>query len=36
MLWRLIPTRVEFWCGAVDRRHTRIVTFARARTGRTR
>ncbi|MEW1976658.1 MULTISPECIES: pyridoxine 5'-phosphate oxidase C-terminal domain-containing protein [Microbacterium] len=27
MLWRLIPTRVEFWCGAVDRRHTWIVYF---------
>lgn len=27
VLWRLIPTRVEFWNGAVDRRHTRIVYF---------
>lgn len=25
VLWRLQPTRVEFWQGAVDRRHTRIV-----------
>lgn len=24
-LWRLVPTRVEFWQGAVDRDHTRIV-----------
>lgn len=25
VLWRLIPERVEFWQGAPDRRHTRIV-----------
>lgn len=25
VLWRIIPTRVEFWQGAVDRNHTRIV-----------
>lgn len=25
VLWRLVPTRVEFWQGAVDRRHARIV-----------
>ncbi len=24
-LWRLQPTRVEFWQGSTDRRHTRIV-----------
>ncbi|WP_341957753.1 pyridoxamine 5'-phosphate oxidase family protein [Microbacterium sp. LWH13-1.2] len=24
-LWRLIPTRVEFWQGSRDRRHTRVV-----------
>ena len=24
-VWRLQPTRVEFWQGSVDRRHTRIV-----------
>jgi len=24
-LWRLRPTRVEFWQGSTDRRHTRIV-----------
>ncbi|KJL19697.1 Pyridoxine/pyridoxamine 5'-phosphate oxidase [Microbacterium oxydans] len=24
-LWRLVPTRVEFWQGAADRDHTRIV-----------
>lgn len=28
VLWRLVPSRVEFWQGAADRRHTRIV-FAR-------
>lgn len=27
VLWRLAPTRIEFWNGAVDRRHTRIVYF---------
>jgi pyridoxamine 5'-phosphate oxidase len=25
VLWRLRPTRVEFWQGAVDRRHARVV-----------
>lgn len=25
VLWRLVPTRVEFWQGAVDRRHLRII-----------
>lgn len=25
VLWRLVPERVEFWQGARDRRHTRIV-----------
>ncbi|MGF6823330.1 pyridoxamine 5'-phosphate oxidase [Microbacterium sp. ZKA21] len=25
VLWRVVPERVEFWQGAVDRRHTRIV-----------
>ncbi|WP_275090553.1 pyridoxine 5'-phosphate oxidase C-terminal domain-containing protein, partial [Microbacterium sp. K41] len=25
VLWRLQPSRVEFWQGATDRRHTRIV-----------
>ncbi|MBS1675409.1 MAG: pyridoxamine 5'-phosphate oxidase family protein [Actinobacteria bacterium] len=25
VLWRVVPTRVEFWQGAPDRRHTRIV-----------
>lgn len=25
VLWRLVPERVEFWQGALDRRHTRIV-----------
>ena len=25
VLWRLVPSRIEFWNGAVDRRHTRIV-----------
>ena len=25
VLWRVVPTRVEFWQGAVDRDHTRIV-----------
>lgn len=24
-LWRIVPSRVEFWQGASDRRHTRIV-----------
>ncbi|MGJ0388412.1 pyridoxamine 5'-phosphate oxidase family protein [Microbacterium sp. CGR1] len=24
-LWRLIPTRIEFWQGSRDRRHTRVV-----------
>ncbi|PPF77522.1 pyridoxamine 5'-phosphate oxidase [Subtercola sp. Z020] len=24
-LWRIIPTRVEFWQGSPDRRHTRVV-----------
>jgi len=27
VLWRLAPTRIEFWNGAADRRHTRIVYF---------
>lgn len=25
VLWRLIPMRIEFWQGARDRRHTRVV-----------
>lgn len=25
VLWRIIPTRIEFWQGAVDRNHTRVV-----------
>ncbi len=25
MLWRLVPTHVEFWQGSPDRRHTRIM-----------
>lgn len=25
VLWRVVPTRVEFWQGASDRNHTRIV-----------
>jgi len=25
VLWRLAPTSIEFWNGAVDRRHTRIL-----------
>lgn len=25
VLWRLVPSRVEFWQGAADRRHIRIV-----------
>lgn len=25
LLWRLVPDRVEFWQGAVDRRHLRLV-----------
>ncbi|MBN9156156.1 MULTISPECIES: pyridoxine/pyridoxamine 5'-phosphate oxidase [unclassified Microbacterium] len=25
VLWRIVPSRIEFWQGAVDRRHTRIV-----------
>lgn len=25
MLWRVVPDRVEFWQGAPDRRHTRLV-----------
>ena len=24
-VWRVVPTRVEFWQGAADRRHTRLV-----------
>ena len=24
-LWRLVPSRVEFWQGSPDRRHVRIV-----------
>ncbi|NLE78642.1 MAG: pyridoxamine 5'-phosphate oxidase [Rhodococcus sp.] len=24
-LWRVVPTRIEFWQGSVDRRHVRIV-----------
>jgi pyridoxamine 5'-phosphate oxidase len=29
VLWRIEPTRVEFWQGSPDRRHTRIVYTAR-------
>lgn len=25
VLWRIVPTRVEFWQGSRDRRHTRVV-----------
>lgn len=25
VLWRIIPTRIEFWQGSRDRRHTRVV-----------
>ncbi|OZB81037.1 MAG: pyridoxamine 5'-phosphate oxidase [Microbacterium sp. 13-71-7] len=25
VLWRIVPNRIEFWQGATDRRHTRIV-----------
>ncbi|MCE4025866.1 pyridoxamine 5'-phosphate oxidase family protein [Microbacterium sp. Au-Mic1] len=25
VLWRIVPSRIEFWQGATDRRHTRIV-----------
>ena len=25
VLWRIVPSRIEFWQGAEDRRHTRIV-----------
>ncbi len=25
VLWRIIPSRIEFWQGAHDRRHTRVV-----------
>jgi len=25
VLWRIVPSRIEFWQGAADRRHTRIV-----------
>lgn len=25
VLWRIVPTRVEFWQGSADRNHTRIV-----------
>jgi pyridoxamine 5'-phosphate oxidase len=28
VLWRIVPTRVEFWQGSPDRRHTRIVYVA--------
>ena len=31
VLWRIVPTRVEFWQGSPDRRHTRIVYIAKAR-----
>ena len=30
VLWRIVPTRVEFWQGSPDRRHTRIVYIAEA------
>ncbi|UYO96012.1 pyridoxamine 5'-phosphate oxidase family protein [Microbacterium sp. M28] len=32
LLWRLVPDRVEFWQGAVDRRHLRLV-YERTDTG---
>lgn len=32
VLWRIVPTRVEFWQGSTDRRHTRIVYTSRAGT----
>lgn len=32
VLWRIVPSRVEFWQGAEDRRHTRIV-YTRAASG---
>lgn len=35
VLWRIIPTRVEFWQGSADRDHTRIV-YERANSGWTR
>lgn len=25
VLWRIVPTRVEFWQGSRDRRHTRVI-----------
>ena len=25
VLWRIVPTRIEFWQGSRDRRHTRVV-----------
>lgn len=25
VLWRIVPSRIEFWQGSTDRRHTRIV-----------
>jgi pyridoxamine 5'-phosphate oxidase len=31
VLWRIVPTRVEFWQGSPDRRHTRIVYVSNAR-----
>ncbi|MFB7251771.1 pyridoxal 5'-phosphate synthase [Microbacterium sp. NPDC056234] len=35
LLWRLVPDRVEFWQGSVDRRHLRLV-YERAGEGWTR
>lgn len=30
MLWRIVPEQIEFWQGAQDRRHTRVVYERRA------
>lgn len=28
VLWRIVPSRIEFWQGSTDRRHTRLVYLA--------
>ncbi|MDN3445368.1 pyridoxamine 5'-phosphate oxidase family protein [Microbacterium sp. APC 3901] len=30
VLWRIVPTRIEFWQGSRDRRHTRVIFDAAA------